>query len=128
MQRGYFLLQSLKWPLVKTFNHLGPRQQRRLIEHSARAHVGPEVETLRPKAILAMGKAAWLSCRVLSGQSNNDAGAPFEQDLGEIHLITVNGEQTKWMTTYLIIAQNLRLHERAEAIALHLENFLASHL
>src|SRR5437867_4141424 len=39
MASNFFLLQSLKWPLVKTFNHLGPRQQRRLVEHSVKTHL-----------------------------------------------------------------------------------------
>ena len=66
--KQFFLLQTIKWPLVKTFNHLGPKQQRRLIEHSVKEHLGTEIKSLKPKRILAMGKAAWLSCRFLSAQ------------------------------------------------------------
>lgn len=124
MEGKFFLLQSLKWPLVKTFNHLSPKQQRRLVEHSAQKHLRLEIDALKPSAILAMGKAAWLSCRFLSGQWNDEAGEQFEQDLGKMHLMTVKGDETKWMTTYLIIGQNLRLRERAEAISSHLKGFL----
>lgn len=124
IEKGFFLLQSLKWPLVKTFNHLGPKQQRQLIEHSAQEHLRIEIDALRPKAILAMGKAAWLSCRFLSGQWNNEVSTQFEQSLGEMRLVTVRGNETKWMATYLIINQNLRLPERAKAISVHLKKFI----
>ena len=57
MDKTFFLLQSLKWPLVRTFNHLGRRQQSRLIEHSVKEHLDPEMSLVKPKRILAMGKA-----------------------------------------------------------------------
>jgi len=71
-----------------------------------------------------MGKAAWMSCRFLSGKWNDEAGEQFENDLGNMHLMTLKGKETKWTTTYLIIGQNLRLRERAEAISSHLKEFL----
>ncbi|MCA9468577.1 MAG: hypothetical protein KC643_24490 [Nitrospira sp.] len=124
LKNNFFLLQSVKWPLIKTFNHLSARQQRGLIEHSAKEHLGSEIETIRPKKILALGKAEWLSCRFLSNAWKNADIGKFEKDLGVFHPMTVMGEKVKWMATYLIIDQNLRLPRRAEAISLHLQSFL----
>jgi uracil-DNA glycosylase len=126
LNRGFFLLQSIKWPLFKTFNHLAPKKQRELIEHSAQEHLSREIDLLKPKAIFAMGKAAWLSCLFLSGLWNQAVKSKFEQSLGTMHTMSLDGRDVKWMATYLIIGQNLRLPERSEKISAHLNSFLDS--
>lgn len=68
MSSGFFLLQSIKWPLAngRSYNELSSRQGGVLIEHAALAHLRHEIDQLKPKGILAMGNAAWDACRRLS--------------------------------------------------------------
>jgi hypothetical protein len=59
--RGFFLLQTVKWPLCDSARRLGP-SERKLIEHSVEAHLASEVSVTRPCAIIAMGRVAAYAC------------------------------------------------------------------
>jgi hypothetical protein len=70
---GFFLLQTLKWPIAKpggkrraTFNHLPRSAQQRLLRHTVAEHLKAEIWALRPRGLLAMGKAALGACRLLT--------------------------------------------------------------
>lgn len=125
MEKGYFLLQALKWPLKKSFNHFGPVQQRKLVEHSASAHLNNEIQALKPRAILAMGKAAWMSCLLMSTSSSCRFDQGFEGNLNEKQTITLQGHVILWRATYLPVDQNLRIPNRADQIQGHIQSFLA---
>lgn len=127
MERGYFLLQALKWPLKKSFNHFGPAQQRRLVEHSASAHLRSEVHALKPRAILAMGKAAWMSCLFISGNTYPPADLGFESSLNQERTITLEGQVIPWLATYLPVDQNLRNPDRAARVSAHIQSFIAKY-
>ncbi len=127
LAKGYFLLQSLKWPLKRTFNHFGPAQQRQLVEHSTSAHLRSEVQVLKPRAILAMGKAAWMSCLLMSGNTSNRRDRGFEDSLNEERTMTLDGHVIPLRSTYLPVDQNLRIPDRAAQISGHMQNFLVKH-
>lgn len=122
VERDYFLLQSLKWPLKKTFNHFGASVQDRLVQHTARAHLGREIEAILPRAMVVMGKAAWRSCLEISADAAN---LPiFSEVLGKNILIRIGTITIPVTVTYLPVAQNLQISERAAAVRSHISCFL----
>jgi hypothetical protein len=70
--QGFFLLQTVKWPLCDSARGLRPAE-RNLIEHSIHAHLAFEVSTTRPCAIVAMGRVAAYAC----GQMFRPCGFDF---------------------------------------------------
>jgi hypothetical protein len=61
---GFSLLQTIKWPLRTSARSLRP-SERRLIEHSAKAHLTAEVNLVKPVAIVALGRVACFACAVI---------------------------------------------------------------
>ena len=58
---GFFLIQTIKWPLRSSARNLRP-DERQLIEHSVRAHLVLELQMLPPLAIVCLGKVASYAC------------------------------------------------------------------
>jgi hypothetical protein len=65
---GLFLVQTVKWPLQDSARSLRPTE-RKLIEQSVRAHLVPELQMLRPLAIICLGKVASYACSLCFPQS-----------------------------------------------------------
>lgn len=125
--KDYFLLQSLKWPLKKSFNHFGPVQQRKLVEHSTSAHLNNEIQALKPRAILAMGKAAWMSCLLMSTSSSCRFDQRFGCSLNEEQTIILDGHAIPWRAIYLPVDQNFRIPNRAAQVEGHIQSFLVEY-
>ena len=71
---GYFLLQTVKWPLVESARRLRP-SERRLIEHSVDIHLRAELAMIQPTALVALGRVACYAAGRLFGSS----GFEFKQ-------------------------------------------------
>ena len=64
LNAGFSLVHTLKWPLVRragkrlNYVRLKPKEKREMVEHAV-THLRDEIRLLKPRAILAMGAAAW---------------------------------------------------------------------
>jgi len=134
MAGNLFLLQTVKWPLAKgrrkrrpSFNGLGPRTQDTLVTHTTATHLGPELALLAPRAVLAMGTAAWRACgRFIQTRT----------DLGQIRVsaarsqryeMTVESQPIPLDVTSLAVDQNMRRPVGAAVIREDIAEFLRRH-
>lgn len=122
---GLFLVQTIKWPINPSFNHLGGKRKRALVEHSVDSHLRSEVEIVKPRGIIALGSAAWAACsRLHPGQEAlPDSGVEelrsedFELDLGQERAVPLN-------VTSLPVGQNVRYAGGSRGIGQDISRFL----
>ncbi len=131
MARGFFLLQTIKWPIAPrpnakslNFNQLGSAQQRTLINHTATTHLKAEIEILAPSRILAMGNAAWRACQILSPITLKDKPTGVEMVRQQPLKFLMSQETIPLHVTLLPLKQNLRFPEKKELIQKDFEEFL----
>lgn len=78
---GYFFVQAMKWPLQhSSYGQLRREPQRLAFGHAVEAHLDEEVELLEPRAIVALGDAAWQACNVLT---QRHGGVPSDLGVAE---------------------------------------------
>lgn len=131
---GLFLLQTLKWPIAKpsekrraTFNHLPRSTQRRLLNHTAVAHLRAEMSALKPRGVLAMGNAALGACRLLAlPDAIPDGGVETVRAVRGLNII-IEGAETPLDVTFLPVDENMRKRERARLIEADIGGFLDRH-
>jgi uracil-DNA glycosylase len=131
MAQGFFLLQTIKWPIAprsngegRNFNQLGPAQKRTLIDHSATVHLKAEIDLLSPSRILAMGNAAWQACQTLSPTTLKDRiGGVRLAHQYHLEFLMPHG-LIPLHVTLLPLKQNLRFPEQKGLIQDDFENFL----
>jgi hypothetical protein len=127
IEHDLFLLQTVKWPLVKerhrrSFNHLGRPNQDTLIEHTIAEHLGPELVSLAPKAVLAMGTAAWQACATyIPGQPRD---VRISQVRGQSFQAIIDSQTVPVDVTSLPVDQNMRRVEEAALIREEISNFM----
>ncbi len=131
MAQGFFLLQTIKWPIAprpngksRNFNQLGSAQQRNLIDHTATAHLKAEIEILDPSRIFAMGNAAWRACQVLSPITLKDKPNGVEMVRQQPLKFLRSQEAIPLHVTLLPLKQNLRFPEKKGFIRRDFEEFL----
>lgn len=132
---GLFLVQALKWPLRKhggrkrpNFNRLGASEAGRLIDHTASDHLGPEVDVLAPRAMLALGTAAWRATLALSPLAEPVGASSRLLDAREQrHELTLGKRAISLGVTLLPVAQNMRITERAGLIRRDIADSLGRH-
>jgi hypothetical protein len=127
MESGLFLIQTLKWPLGTTFNHLSKSNQTRVIEHAVNAHLRQEILTIAPAGVLAMGSAALAACRLLSKDSTGIPAGGVDQLRRTNGTFTISfaGQDIPLDVTLLPVGQNIRLPNRAKIIREDLASFLS---
>jgi len=131
---GFFLLQTLKWPLAKpsekrraTFNHLTKRTQQRLLSHTVLEHLKAEISLLKPRGVLAMGNAALGACRLLAApDALPEGGVQTVRARGNLNLL-VMGSKTPFHVMSLPVDENMRKDSRAQEIKIDLDRFLDTH-
>ena len=129
-----FLLQTVKWPLAKgsrkrrpSFNHLGPRMQDALIAHTTTVHLGPELGLLAPKAVLAMGNAAWWACVKFIRGRRDLRGIRVSEARRQRYEMTVEGRPIPLDVTSLPVDQNMRRSGDAAVIREETAEFFRRH-
>jgi hypothetical protein len=137
MASGLFLVQALKWPLAKregkkrrSFNHLPRPDQKRLIRHSASAHLRGELLAIAPQAILAMGNAALEACRAVSERPDSiPAGGVTEirKSNGLGAGVVLQGQPIPLDATFLPVDENMRKATRRDLIKADIAAFLTRH-
>ena len=129
MGHDLFLLQTVKWPLVKkkpqrSFNHLRRPNQDALIAHTIEEHLGPELQLLAPGAVLAMGSAAWQACATLvPGQRR---GSRISQVRGQSFQAVIDSRAVPLGVTSLPVGQNMRRAGEAALIKDEITKFMRS--
>lgn len=134
---GFFLVHALKWPFAKrngkrlSYNHFGPAEKRRLIDHSVCEHVRHEVMKIAPSGILAMGNAAWRVCMELSDVPINLPKTGRVETLRskrpQKYQIVLGGVSIPVNVTLLPVAQNMRDPRKRKAIEEDIPEFLRRH-
>ncbi len=71
VDEGFFFVQAIKWPLIKSYNKLSPVTSRAAIEHSFLTHLEAEINMINPRGIIALGNGAWHACRLFSSRQEN---------------------------------------------------------
>ena len=129
LSENLFLIQALKWAVIEdskgrrlNFNRLPPKQQTRLISHSAK-HLSEEVRLLAPRGVLAVGNAALAACRALATAPTLPRGR-VELLRGADHEVMLSTGPTPVNIIFLPVAQNLRVTKRAAAITTDVKHFL----
>jgi hypothetical protein len=127
-----FLIQTLKWPYAqklrqqkKGYNQcrVSPRM-RLLIEHTVSAHLGPEIDAIRPQGILAMGNAAWDACRELSINKSELPIGGIESVRGKSYTLQLASGSIALNVTYLPVGRNINFSNSANEIRQDIELFL----
>lgn len=129
---GLFLLQALKWPLAKrdrkkrpSFGQLGSAQRTRLISHANESHLLPELMLLRPRAILAMGNAAWQACvEFIPGDGARLRKLGIRDVRGQCFEARLGSTSVPLGATLLPVDQNMRIGTNASLIRQDVEAFL----
>jgi hypothetical protein len=130
-----FLVQTLKWPLGKgsrhkrrrSFNSLGPRAKHRLVAHTNAAHIGPELALLGPRAVLAMGNAAWQACASFIPGSADLGEIGVSAARGRLYEMEITGRPIPLEVTSLPLDQNMRKPFLAAVIRHDIARFLNRH-
>jgi uracil-DNA glycosylase len=125
---NFFLIQAIKWPLhARSFNRLGPAERRKQIHHSAHAHLQQEISIISPRAIFAMGNAAWSACLDLQI-------GPLRLPEGGVELIRDRDYQIQFTerlvplnVSYLPVDQNMNRVASRDCILRDLAHFLRRH-
>lgn len=66
VDEGFFFVQAMKWTLAhQSYAKLTTRQKCLAVEHAVESHLISEIELMQPRAILALGMAAWDACLIL---------------------------------------------------------------
>ncbi len=131
---GFFLVQTLKWPLAQRkrkqrpgFNQLGPAQKRRLIIHSVSARLRYELELIAPRGILALGNAAWQACVKLSQHPLTSQSGKMETlRCGDYQVVLPNGS-IPLNVTYLPVSKIMKDQKKAKAVREDIGRFLNRH-
>jgi uracil-DNA glycosylase len=127
LQHDLFLLQTVKWPLARekhrrSFNHFSRTDQDTLVTHTRADHLGPELQLLAPRAVLAMGTAAWQACATYVPGQGRDAR------LGEVRgrsfEAIIDNRAVPLDVTSLPVGQNMRRVEEAALIRTEIATFM----
>ena len=65
VEAGYFFIQAMKWPLKDSYSYQSA-SSRRALQHATACHLGEEIQLINPRGIVALGRAAWDGCSILS--------------------------------------------------------------
>jgi len=114
LQKGFFLVQALKWPLRESARTLR-RGERDLIEHTVESHLRRELEALRPRAIVRLGKVACYALALCFPDSafTFEPSARLESVRGQRFSVTLAaGDQADIYATALPVRRNMRERPR----------------
>lgn len=122
---GFFLVQAIKWPLIRGFNQLGSKQQRTLVQHSMDYHLQCEIEAIRPRAIIALGNAAWAACaRLHQDQAALPNRGVTDLRIQDFELHVSGGRDVLLNVTYLPVDRIMNQAKRAREIQEDICRFL----
>jgi len=115
LAENLFLLRTVKWPLAKgnhkwrpNFNRLRPHIQDTLVTHTTATHLGPELVSLAPKAVLAMGTAAWRACGTFVRTRTDLHNLRVTAARGQVYEMAVENQGIPLDVTLLPVGQNMR--------------------
>jgi hypothetical protein len=115
----FFLLQTVKWPLIRSAANLGPAV-RRLIEHNVRDHLSAELLLARPRAIVCLGKVACYAVSIwnTTGEFVFKARAHLDSVRGRFSsVVAPDGRELPVYVTALPVDQNLRVDSKRQRVA-----------
>ncbi len=135
-QLQFFLIQTLKWPYVKTqkeqkksYNRLrSSSSMRRMIEHAAAMHLAPEIAAINPIGILAMGRAAWDACRAISINKSDLPDKGTETVRGHPYTLQLSSGTIALNVTHLPVGLNVNFPRREAEIRQDFESFCNRHV
>ena len=134
LSAGFFLVQTLKWPLAKTakqrasFNHLALKTKERLVAHAIE-HLRSELLAIQPRGILAMGNAAVEACRRLDELMQFPVGGVERVRLSNVSRPEIRFQKRNIPidVTFLAVDENVRKPTRGPLIRQDFERFLDRH-
>ncbi len=129
VRRGFLLVQAVKWPLKDSARRLRP-VERDLINHTVQAHLLPELEVLRPLAIVCLGKVACYTCSLSFPESEFRFGpsARLEDVRGrQFRVKSRSGFETNIYVTLLPVKRVIQRMGERQRIAGEIQRALCDH-